>query len=143
MRNFRTAAIAAATAAAVAFGGTAVATAAPAQDTLSSKVKAFQKDNPNASLSSAFGFATDAHDGLGAKNPDGSDNTDGKAYATGNDTFGQEIKDDQNGQWVKLWREGTYGMIGTAIVGAIIAAANFALYNGILPQSILPDFLRK
>ncbi|QRP61274.1 hypothetical protein [Corynebacterium minutissimum] len=133
MRNFRTAAVAAATAASVAFAGTSVAFAAETEkDTslssvLSSANDKVKEDDSDATLSSKWGDATDA-------------DTD----VTGADLFGENVADDTtNPDWAIAAREGLYASIGTAVAGALIAAYNFAVYNNIVPAHVLDPFFRR
>ena len=128
MRNFRTAAVAAATAASVAFAGTSVAFAAETEETtlsseLSSAYDEVKADDSDASLSSKWGDATDADQDV-----------------AGADLFGENVADDTtNPTWAKAAREGLYG---TAIAGALIAAYNFAVYNKIVPAHVLDGIFR-
>ena len=133
MRNFRTAAVAAATAASVAFAGTSVAFAAEAEkDTslssiLSSANEEVQEDDSDATLSSKWGDATDADQDV-----------------NGADLFGKNVADDTtNPDWAIAAREGLYASIGTAVAGALIAAYNFAVYNHIVPAHVLDPFFRR
>ena len=133
MRNFRTAAVAAATAASVAFAGTSVAFAAEdtEETTLSSELSSanekVKEDDSDATLSSKWGDATDAD-----------------TKVTGADLFGKNTADDTtNPPWAKAWREGTYAALGTAIAGALAAAYNFAVYNNIVPAHVLDPFFRR
>ena len=97
MRNFRTAAVAAATAASVAFAGTSVAFAAETEETtlsseLSSAYDEVKADDSDASLSSKWGDATDADQDV-----------------AGADLFGENVADDTtNPTWAKAAREGLY-----------------------------------
>ena len=132
MRNFRTAAVAAATAASVAFAGTSVAFAAETEETtlsseLSSANDKVHADDSDATLSSKWGDSTDAdHDVAGA------------------DLFGENVDDDTtNPTWAKAAREGLYASLGTAIAGALFAAYNFAVYNNIVPAHVLDPFFRR
>ncbi|QPK78409.1 hypothetical protein G7Y31_07465 [Corynebacterium lizhenjunii] len=160
MRNFRTAAVAAATAVAVAFSGTAIASAADAgssdaktnqsstenkqssndnQATGSAKTEGEQSSKPNAqsstgnggtTLSSKIGAETDAHK---------LDNKNDKGYVTGTDL---SSNNPDNGKWVNIWSGGTYALVGTAIAGALIALYNYAVYTGLLPNHILDSIFR-
>ncbi|MDK8764327.1 hypothetical protein ACUY2X_09785 [Corynebacterium minutissimum] len=134
MRNFRTAAVAAATAASVAFAGTSVAFAADnnSEETslsseLSSANEKVKEDDSDATLSSKWGDATGAD-----------------KKVAGADLLGENTADDTTNQtWAKAWREGTYAAIGTAIAGALFAAYNFAVYNHIVPAHVLDPFFRR
>ncbi|HCT9180197.1 TPA: hypothetical protein OUB66_001042 [Corynebacterium aurimucosum] len=134
MRNFRTAAVAAATAASVAFAGTSVAFAAESQNDnenttssqLSSAIGEANKDKSDETLSSKIGSQLDKED---------------PAY--GDKLLGKETDDENNPAWAKIWRDGTYAALGTAIAGALIAAYNFAVYNNIVPQHVLDPIFRR
>ncbi|WP_293768339.1 hypothetical protein [uncultured Corynebacterium sp.] len=138
MRNFRTAAVALATAATVAFGGTAIASAeeptnnagAGKGSVINSQIdtasSALTADN-DASLSSNLAKVTDGY-------------TD--PTVTGQDLYGDTVADGTNPSWSKIWRESTYAVIGTAIAGAIIAAYNYAVYTHILPGHFLDPIFR-
>ena len=131
MRNFRTAAVAAATAASVAFAGTSVAFAADtetentASSDLSSAYDKVKEDDSDETLSSKWGTATEKN-----------------RKVTGEDLFGQERAED-NPQWAEIWRGGTYAALGTAIAGALFAAYNFAVYNNIVPAHVLDPIFRR
>ena len=134
MRNFRTAAVAAATAASVAFAGTSVAFAAESQNE--------NENTPSSQLSSATGEA----------NKDKSDETlsskigsqlEKDKKVSGEDLLGEETKDETNPAWAKIWRDGTYAALGTAIAGALFAAYNFAVYNNIVPAHVLDPIFRR
>lgn len=133
MRNFRTAAVAASTAVAVAFGGAAAASAEEAtvkEENLSSNLSsAFDKykelDGEFETLSSKWGAATEAdHEVIGGN------------------LLGERTHDERNALWSKIWRDGTYALLGTAAAGAVIAAYNYAVYTGIVPQHILDPIFR-
>ena len=135
MRNFRTAAVAAATAASVAFAGTSVAFAEDTETentSLSSELssahdKVKENEDEKATLSSKWGDATDADTGV-----------------SGADLFGKNTADDTtNPTWAKAWREGTYAALGTAIAGALITAYNFAVYNNFVPAHVLDPIFRR
>lgn len=128
MRNFRNAAVASATAAALVLGGATVATAET------------QKNGSSATTETDNGTETKAKDNsLIFKGPqqvgetkDGnwpnSAHKEKDYFAT--DHFGQDT--DVNGvpDWARWWVDSSIvGAIG-AVIGLIIAAANFASYNG-------------
>ena len=133
MRNFRTAAVAASTAVAVAFGGAAAASAEDApvkEENLSSNLSsAFdnykQQDSEFETLSSKWGAATDAD-----------------REVIGGNLLGERTDDENNPLWSKIWRDGTYALLGTAAAGAVIAAYNYAVYTGIVLQHILDPIFR-
>ena len=133
MRNFRTAAVAAATAATVAFGGVAVASAedttnerASLAENLSSVIKDTKADDAEyPTLSSKIGA-----------------NADKDQKVTGHDLLGKE-KGENNPRWGEIWRDGTVALGITSAIGALIGAYNYAVYNGILPQHILDPIFRR
>lgn len=122
MRNFRTAAVAAATAATVAFAGTTTAFA--------QEENTEQKSSFGSSISD-WGKDLDSVDEDGNANP-----------VTGVDLFGSSVDDENNPEWAKVWRDGTYAIAGTAVIGAIIGAYNYAVYNNIIPQHFLDPIFR-
>ena len=133
MRNFRTAAVAAATAATVAFGGVAVASAedtanerASLGENLSSVIKDTKADDGEyPTLSSKIGA-----------------NADKDQKVTGHALLGEE-KGENNPRWGEIWRDGTVALGITSAIGALIGAYNYAVYNGILPQHILDPIFRR
>lgn len=145
MRNFRTAAVAAATAVTVAFGGTAIASAEtgdqPAKD---NKTIVENQDVTKDATSSEISEALSSKD---ENYPTGSSKvgavTDNTVKAKGTDLYGEVVNDEANPQWAKIWRDGTYALIGTTIAGALIAAYNFAVYNHILPNHILDPIFNR
>ena len=133
MRNFRTAAVAAATAVTVAFGGTAVASAAESSST-----------NENTTSSSSSSSFTQ----LGKKKGAWSEGQDGKPVVkpenqvTGEDMWGTEISETIP-EWASDWKKGATALGITSVIGAIIGAYNYAVYNGIIPQHILDPIFRR
>lgn len=126
MRKFRNAALAAATATAVAFGGTSVALAEDAA--------------PKSSLSSTTGFGAEGDATRGElleklTKPNAQ-------YEIGKATNAEgtaNIKDfssnpEKMPQWARIWREAFNIVSILAGIGAVIGAGNWALYNGYLPQ---------
>ena len=146
MRNFRTAAVAAATAVTVAFGGTAIASAADAGDTSAKDNTTIEenqdvtKDATSSDIFNALSSNDDKYPTLSSKLGAVTDN---KVKAKGTDGFGEVVNDDTNPQWFKIWRDGTYALIGTSVAGALIAAYNFAVYNHILPNHILDPIFNR
>ena len=132
MRNFRTAAVAAATAVTVAFGGTAVASAESSST------------NENTTSSSSSSSFTQ----LGKKKGAWSEGEDGKPVVkpenqvTGEDMWGTEISENIP-EWASDWKKGATALGITSVVGAIIGAYNYAVYNGIIPQHILDPIFRR
>ena len=131
MRKFRNAALAAVTASAVAFGGTAVATAAPQPDesrNYFSSGSSQESDTPIVELIGKIGEKP----GLEAVG----DATDADTDADIRDVWGSETyKDNENvPQWARLWSDGVNWFALGTIIGGVVGAANWALYNGLLPQ---------
>ncbi|SIS43464.1 hypothetical protein SAMN05444817_103189 [Corynebacterium appendicis CIP 107643] len=129
MRKFRNAALAAVTASAVAFGGTAVATA----DTQPDESRGYftsgssqDGDTPIKDLIGAIGKGP----GLGGVG----DKTDADTEADLRDAFGDETYDENLPQWMRLWRDSIDWFALGTIVAGVVGAANWALYNGYLPQ---------
>ena len=141
MRNFRTAAVAAATAVTVAFGGTAIASAETTEnnETIVENPDV-AKDATSSDIFNALSSNDDKYPTLSSKVGAVTDN---KVKAKGTDGFGEDVNDDTNPQWFKIWRDGTYALIGTSVAGALIAAYNFAVYNHILPNHILDPIFNR
>ena len=120
MRNFRTAAVALATATTVAFGGVSAATATETENTgaLSAAAKGASSEGEG-SLSSKAGNATSAD-----------------TPANGRDLLGSSVNDDKNPQWAQAWRDATYVGVASAAVSVAVATYNFAVYNGVIPDYI-------
>ncbi|NWO07449.1 MAG: hypothetical protein HLX50_17695 [Alteromonadaceae bacterium] len=140
MRNFRTAAVAAATAVAVSFTGI---TAASAEEQNTDSQSSFVEGS--AKLSSE-----EKQEILSSENTDESPNLSSKIGDLMNadeDASGSEIFGDEQGNkgdngditnpgWARLWRDGNIvAAIGT-VVGGIIAAYNYGVYNGFFPHFI-------
>ena len=138
MRKFRNAALAAATATAVAFGGTAVASAEEPTDTQSSS-----------HFFSGWGGEQDST--LGEVLEQGFKGlVEGKG-ATG---FGAALGRDQEAlisnfwgketgplpQWARIWRDSIEWFALLTGVGLVIGAGNYALHEGYLPQINLNQF---
>ena len=131
MRKFRNAALAAVTASAVAFGGTAVATAAAQPDesrNYFSSGSSQENDTPIGELIGEIGKGP----GLKAVG----DATDADTPGDLRDVLGKETyKEDENvPQWTRLWSDGINWFALGTIIGGVVGAANWALYNGYLPQ---------
>ncbi|ART21049.1 hypothetical protein CBE89_05685 [Corynebacterium striatum] len=118
MRNFRTAAVALATATTVAFGGVSAASAA---------------EPDTQSQSSSFTGSSKLGDRLNADEE-----------VAGTDLLGKETNDENNdATWSLVWRDGTIAAGIVAAIGGLIAAYNHAVYTGILPQHILDPIFRR
>lgn len=114
MRKLRNSALAAATAVAVTFGGSAVATAQPADEP--------QNVNLSSALSAGSSGGSSA---LG-------DATEGDQTGTGNDALGEEKVPEETPEWLQIWRDLTsLAGIGT-VIGGIIGAVN--LFNFVNAQ---------
>lgn len=132
MRNFRTAAVAAATAVTVAFGGTAVASA----ETPSTNENTTSSSSSSSltQLGKDWGAWTEGEDGKPVVTPNN--------QVTGEDMFGTETSEDIP-EWASNWKKGATALGITSIVGAIIGAYNYAVYTGIVPQHILDPIFRR
>ncbi|WP_299038886.1 hypothetical protein [uncultured Corynebacterium sp.] len=133
MRNFRTAAVAAATAVTVAFGGTAVASA----ETPSTNENTTSSSSSSSSLTQLgkdWRAWTEGEDGKPVVTPDD--------QVTGEDMFGTETSENIP-EWASNWKKGATALGITSIVGAIIGAYNYAVYTGIVPQHILDPIFRR
>ncbi|WP_313547551.1 hypothetical protein [Corynebacterium sp.] len=142
MRNFRTAAVAAATAVAVSFTGITAASAEEEQQ---------HEDNASSFVEGSSVLSSDrAQDVLSSENTKESPNMSSKIGDLMNadeDASGSEIFGDEKGNqgdngditnpgWARLWRDGNVvAAIGT-VVGGIIAAYNYGVYNGFFPHFI-------
>lgn len=128
MRNFRTAAVAAATAVAVSFAGTTVATAQSSNEAPASDAAQATKAP---TLSSKIGDDTNADNNVIGTDLLGSSTKDAN---------GKELAADS--EWALIWRDATYAAVAAGVVGAVIAAYNYAVYNHILPGHILDPIFR-
>ena len=131
MRNFRTAAVAAATAVTVAFGGTAVASAESSTT----------NENTGSSFSSSSLTQLGKDWGAWSEGEDGKPVVEADDQVTGEDMFGKEVAKEIP-KWASNWKKGATALGITSVIGAIIGAYNYAVYNGILPQHILDPIFR-
>ncbi|MHB2251624.1 hypothetical protein [Corynebacterium aurimucosum] len=138
MRNFRTAAVAAATAVTVAFGGTVVASAETAN---TNKGTSSSAENTNEGSSSSFtqlgkkwGAWEEGEDGKPVVTPDNK--------VTGEDMWGTET-DPNMPEWASKWKKGAIALGVSSVIGAIIGAYNYAVYNNIIPQHLLDPIFRR
>ncbi|MDO5032484.1 hypothetical protein [Corynebacterium sp.] len=135
MRKFRTAAVAAATAVSIAFAGTTVASAAgpvEGSDLTDEQVQdALKEDADLSDMSSALSSKGDASlsSKLGAV-------TDGQITGNGADAFGSTKNESQVPQWLQIWRDGTFVMVAAAAVSTAVAAYNFAVHQGVIPDYV-------
>jgi len=130
MRKFRNAALAAATATAVAFGGTAVASAEQTAEPTgtSSTFTSGSSVEGGASFGEILGaFFTDGLHGVGKI-------TGGDQEADMDNVWGKEVVDTENPQWALLWRDAVNWTALAAGLGLVFAAGNWALHEGYLPQ---------
>lgn len=129
MRKFRNAALAAATATAVAFGGTAVASAEQTGPV---------KEGSSTFTSGSSDGDTDFGEVLGAFFKGGSSGvgkvTEGDKEADLDNIWGKERVDEGTPQWGRLWRDMVNWAALAAGLGIVIAAGNAALHEGWLPQ---------
>lgn len=157
MRNFRTAAVAAATAVTVAFGGTAVASAAPenTNEGTSSASNTNEGSSSNENSNEGSSSAENTNEGssssftqLGKKWGAWEEGEDGKPVVTpdnqvtGEDMWGTET-DPNMPEWASKWKKGAIALGVSSVIGAIIGAYNYAVYNNIIPQHMLDPFFRR
>ncbi|MDK8625269.1 hypothetical protein [Corynebacterium appendicis] len=131
MRKFRNAALAAVTASAVAFGGTTVATAASQPDESRNYFTSGSSQEGDASIKDLIGAI-----GKGPGLKGLGDETEADTSGDLRDVLGKETyKEDENvPQWIRLWSDGINWFALGTIIGGVVGAANWALYNGLLPQ---------
>lgn len=154
MRNFRTAAVAAATAVAVSFTGITAASAQSSEDTENTQETTQETTHEDSESSFQEGssvLSSDrAQDVLSSENTEESPNLSskfGELMNAGDTTSGSDLLGDEKGNngdngditnpgWARLWRDGNVvAAIGT-VVGGIIAAYNYGVYNGFFPHFI-------
>lgn len=157
MRNFRTAAVASATALTVFVGGTAIASAEENKDqTNAAEQQAGQDDKTGQDEKKKSdkqvifagkqegdkSFGNVVKDGTaGLFNGKGSskyfDEKDIKRPFYPTDAFGEKTNPEAVPQWARYWIDGTIVAGIGALVGLVIAGINFASYNGFIQ---LPKF---
>lgn len=154
MRNFRTAAVAAATAVAVSFTGITAASAQSSEDTENTQETTQETTHEDSQssfveggnvLSSEEGqnvLSSDDEDEYPTLSSKFGDLMNAGKNTTGSDMLGEETGKDGNGAdetvpgWARIWRDGNVvAAIGT-VVGGIIAAYNYGVYNGFFPHFI-------
>ncbi|MDY3126896.1 MAG: hypothetical protein SOW59_02015 [Corynebacterium sp.] len=132
MRNFRTAAVAVATAAVVSISGISAASAETVDydfgKSLTESTKALVDASKSDSVKDAPTFSAGLGKELGAYDEQGNP-TKVKAQ----DLLGSTVETDVPA-WAKIWRDGTYLAVITAVLGGLIGAYNFAVYNGVFPH---------
>jgi len=133
MRNFRTAAVASATALTVLAGGTAIASAEDAQNETTSNDKAVVFVGKQEGDKDFGEVVSDGTEGLfgGKGSSQYFDDKDEPFYPT--DAFGN--KEDVP-QWARYWIDGSIVAAIGALVGLVIAGLNFSFYNGWLQHPL-------
>jgi len=137
MRNFRTAAVASATALTVLAGGTAIASAqdADATETASKDEAVVSEDTQE--RDKGFGeIVSDGTEGLfgGKGSSQYFDDKDEPFYPT--DAFGNKTNENDVPQWASYWIDGSIAAAIGALVGLVIAGLNFSFYNGWLQHPL-------
>ncbi|MGV0373399.1 hypothetical protein ACUY2A_08455 [Corynebacterium pilbarense] len=136
MRNFRTAAVASATALTVLAGGTAIASAEDAQNETTSDDKAVVfvgKQEGDKDFGEVVGDGTEGLFG-GKGSSKYFDDTDKPFYPT--DAFGNKTNKEDVPQWARYWIDGSIVAAIGALVGLVIAGLNFSFYNGWLQHPL-------
>lgn len=130
MRNFRNAAVASATAAALVLGGATVATADEKKETVpSSSTTAGDKSTETKAKDNSLIFKGPLQVGE-TKDGNWPNSAHKKENYFATDHFGQDTDDKAVPDWARWWVDSSIvGAIG-AVIGLIIAAANYASYNG-------------
>lgn len=132
MRKFRNAALAAATTVTVTFAGVSVAGAQtgenlPSQAEQGSSSASSKQENVGSSVGKAL---------LEGGSSKAGEVTEADKLVNATDLFGSSVNDENNPLWALLWRDGgTIAAIATAL-GGVIAAYNYAVYQGIIPHAI-------
>lgn len=131
MRNFRTAAVASATALTVLAGGTAIASAEDTQNETTSNDKAVVFVGKQKETDKDFGEVVgDGTKGLfdGKGSSHYFNDEEDPFYPT--DAFGNTTNPESVPQWARYWIDGSIVAAIGALVGLVIAGFNFAFYNG-------------
>ena len=137
MRNFRTAAVASATALTVLAGGTAIASAEDAQNETTSNDKAVVFVGKQKETDKDFGeVVRDGTKGLfdGKGSSQYFNDEQDPFYPT--DAFGNTTNAEDVPQWARYWIDGSIVAAIGALVGLVIAGFNFAFYNGWLEHPL-------
>ncbi|GAA3518563.1 hypothetical protein NUW87_00250 [Corynebacterium pilbarense] len=136
MRNFRTAAVASATALTVLAGGTAIASAEDAQNETTSNDKAVVFVGKQEGDKDFGKVVSDGTEGLfgGKGSSQYFDDKDEPFYPT--DAFGNKTNKEDVPQWARYWIDGSIVAAIGALVGLIIAGLNFSFYNGWLQHPL-------
>ena len=136
MRNFRTAAVASATALTVLAGGTAIASAEDAQNETTSNDKAVVFVGKQEGDKDFGKVVSDGTKGLfdGKGSSQYFDDKDKEFYPT--DAFGNKTNKEDVPQWARYWIDGSIVAAIGALVGLVIAGLNFSFYNGWLQHPL-------
>ena len=136
MRNFRTAAVASATALTVLAGGTAIASAEDAQNETTSDDKAVVFVGKQEGDKDFGEVVSDGTEGLfgGEGSSQYFDDKDKEFYPT--DAFGNKTNKEDVPQWARYWIDGSIAAAIGALVGLVIAGLNFSFYNGWLQHPL-------
>ena len=136
MRNFRTAAVASATALTVLAGGTAIASAEDAQNETTSNDKAVVFVGKQEGDKDFGKVVSDGTEGLfgGKGSSQYFDDKDEPFYPT--DAFGNKTNKEDVPQWARYWIDGSIVAAIGALVGLGIAGLNFSFYNGWLQHPL-------
>lgn len=136
MRNFRTAAVASATALTVLAGGTAIASAEDAQNETTSDDKAVVFVGKQEGDKDFGEVVSDGTEGLfgGKGSSQYFDDKDKEFYPT--DAFGNKTNKEDVPQWARYWIDGSIVAAIGALVGLVIAGLNFSFYNGWLQHPL-------
>lgn len=137
MRNFRTAAVATATALTVVAGGTAIASAEEGTTETTSNDKAVVFVGKQKQTDKDFGeVVSDGTKGLfdGKGSSKYFNDEQDPFYPT--DAFGNKTNAEDVPQWARYWIDGSIVAAIGALVGLVIAGFNFAFYNGWLEHPL-------
>ena len=136
MRNFRTAAVASATALTVLAGGTAIASAEDAQNETTSNDKAVVFVGKQEGDKDFGKVVSDGTEGLFGDKGSSKyfDDEDEPFYPT--DAFGNKTNKEDVPQWARYWIDGSIVAAIGALVGLVIAGLNFSFYNGWLQHPL-------
>ena len=139
MRNFRTAAVATATALTVVAGGTAIASAEEGTTETASKDKAVVFVGKQKETDKDFGEVVSdgtkgLFDGAGSSHYFTKEDAATPFYPT--DAFGKTTNAEDVPQWARYWIDGSIVAAIGALVGLVIAGFNYAFYNGWLQHPL-------
>ena len=137
MRNFRTAAVATATALTVVAGGTAIASAEEGTTETASNDKAVVFVGKQKETDKDFGeVVSDGTKGLfdGKGSSKYFNDEQDPFYPT--DAFGNTTNAEDVPQWARYWIDGSIVAAIGAVIGLIIAGLNFSFYNGWLQHPL-------